>query len=48
LNPFAVDFRYPGESATKEDARFAIQAMKKLRAILIKILGNTEKKFFTE
>ncbi|HLC17001.1 MAG TPA: HEPN domain-containing protein [Thermodesulfovibrionia bacterium] len=42
LNPFAVDFRYPGESATKEDARSAIQAMKKLRLILIKILGNND------
>lgn len=30
LNPFAVAFRYPGESATREEARQAIKALQKL------------------
>ena len=34
LNLFAVAFRYPGESATREQAGKAIKALKKLRAIL--------------
>ncbi len=34
LNPFAVAFRYPGESATREQARQAIVFLKKLRPIL--------------
>ena len=38
LNPFAVAFRYPGESATREEARSAIQSMKTLRPVLRKIL----------
>ena len=42
LNPFAVAFRYPGESATREEARQAIQAMKTLIPILRKILGFTD------
>ena len=32
LSHFAVLFRYPGESATKEDAKLAVQIMKKFRA----------------
>jgi len=39
LNPFAVAFRYPGESATREEALQAIKAMKTLKPILRKILG---------
>ncbi len=39
LNPFAVDFRYPGESATKEEALSAIHALKKLRSIIIQYLN---------
>lgn len=38
LNPFAVAFRYPGESASREEALQAIQAMKKLRPVLRKML----------
>ncbi len=38
LNPFAVAFRYPGESATREQARQAILALKKLRPILRNVL----------
>ncbi|MCK4560950.1 MAG: HEPN domain-containing protein [Calditrichia bacterium] len=43
LNPFSVAFRYPGESATGDQAREAVKAIKKLRPILRKILnlGNT-------
>jgi predicted methyltransferase len=37
LNPFAVTFRYPGESATRDQALEAIQAIKKLREIFIGI-----------
>lgn len=36
LNPYSVEFRYPGESATLKEAKEAIQAMKKGREILIK------------
>jgi len=32
LSIFAVQFRYPGESANKEDARQTVQVMKKYRA----------------
>ncbi|RMH89418.1 MAG: HEPN domain-containing protein, partial [Calditrichaeota bacterium] len=39
LNPFAVAFRYPGEFATKEQARQAIKAMQTLRPILRKHLN---------
>lgn len=42
LNPFAVAFRYPGESATREEAHQAVQAMKTLRPILRKILGFSD------
>ncbi|MBC8184635.1 HEPN domain-containing protein [candidate division KSB1 bacterium] len=42
LNPFAVAFRYPGESATREEALQAIKAMKALKPILIEILGFTD------
>jgi hypothetical protein len=34
LTRYAVEFRYPGESATKEDARTALRHMKTLRAFL--------------
>jgi HEPN domain-containing protein len=39
LNPFAVVFRYPGESATKEEAKDAIKALKTLRIYLRTLLG---------
>ncbi|MHB2149861.1 HEPN domain-containing protein [Calditrichota bacterium LG25] len=38
LNPFAVAFRYPGESATREQARQAIVFLEKLRPILRSVL----------
>ena len=31
LNDYAVDVRYPGESATKEEARVAVKAMRTVR-----------------
>jgi HEPN domain-containing protein len=40
LNPFAVAFRYPGESATRDQAYEAIRSMKKLKAIFIEILNG--------
>jgi len=38
LNPFAIAFRYPGESATREHARQAVRIMKKLRPVLREVL----------
>ena len=38
LNPFAVAFRYPGESATRDQARQAIDTLKKLRVVLRSVL----------
>ena len=38
LNPFGFTFRYPGEQAPREEALFAINAMKELRPILKKML----------
>ena len=38
LNQFAVHFRYPGETATKEQAKQAIKAMKVLREVIRKHL----------
>jgi HEPN domain-containing protein len=31
LNPFSVQFRYPGESATLEESKLALKTMRKLR-----------------
>ena len=39
LNPFAVTFRYPGESATRDQAYAAIQSIKKLRPIFKEIVN---------
>jgi len=36
---YAVEIRYPGELATREDARAAFQAMKVVRAFLHQRLG---------
>jgi len=38
LNIFAVDFRYPGESADKELATKAINLCKEVRKIIRKVL----------
>lgn len=34
LNDYAVDFRYPGASATKDEARAAAKAMRSVRAFV--------------
>jgi HEPN domain-containing protein len=35
LNSFSVQFRYPGEDATAEDARHALKAMRRARKFFI-------------
>jgi HEPN domain-containing protein len=35
LNPFSVQFRYPGEGATLEDATHALKAMRRARKFFI-------------
>ena len=42
LSVYAVEFRYPGESATVEDAKTAVAIMKKSRADLRRALGLDE------
>ncbi|MBN2093621.1 HEPN domain-containing protein [candidate division KSB1 bacterium] len=42
LSPFAVAYRYPGESATRDEAHYAIAAMKILRITLRKVLKLNE------
>jgi HEPN domain-containing protein len=44
LNAYAVDIRYPGESATKEEAHEAVKAMKQVREFMQSRLGRAEKK----
>jgi HEPN domain-containing protein len=39
LNDYAVDFRYPGESATKDEARAAVKAMRTVRTFVRPKLG---------
>jgi len=39
LNPYAVEFRYPGEEATIEEAREAVAAMKAVRRFVRSRLG---------
>jgi HEPN domain-containing protein len=34
LNPFSVQFRYPGEVATIEEAKIALKAMRRIRKFL--------------
>jgi len=41
LSQYAVLFRYPGESATRDDAKRATRIMRKLRAELRRSLGLT-------
>ncbi len=40
LNRYAVDFRYPGESATREEAREGVYIMQSLREAMRKALGE--------
>ncbi|MBC7228235.1 MAG: HEPN domain-containing protein [Thermoflexales bacterium] len=39
LNDYAVDIRYPGEMATKDEARAAVKAMRTVRSFLRQKLG---------
>lgn len=39
LTDFAVEFRYPGESAEKEDARDAVKTCKEIRKLMRQRLG---------
>jgi HEPN domain-containing protein len=39
LNDYAVDIRYPGESATREEAQAAVKAMRIVRALIRPKLG---------
>jgi HEPN domain-containing protein len=39
LSQFAVAFRYPGESASREQAKRAVKIMKEIRIILRTVLG---------
>lgn len=34
LNPYSVQFRYPGEEASVEEARAAVQAIKQIRTFM--------------
>lgn len=43
LNQFAVAYCYPGESANREQARYAIKAMKALRPVLRGVLDLPDK-----
>jgi HEPN domain-containing protein len=38
LNPYAVEFRYPGEEVTIDEAKAAVKAMRKARVFIRKIL----------
>jgi HEPN domain-containing protein len=42
MNDYAVEFRYPSESATKEEARIALANCRALRKEIRKILGLDE------
>ena len=42
LNDYAVDVRYPGEAATKEEARAAVKAMRTVRVFVRQKLGLTD------
>jgi HEPN domain-containing protein len=39
LNPYAVEFRYPGEAAAPEEARAAIRSVTQVRRLLRRLLG---------
>lgn len=39
LNPYSVEFRYPGEQATRKDAKIALAAIKEIRSFMRGKLG---------
>jgi len=38
LNPYSVQFHYPGEETTVNEARTAVRAMREIRALLTQLL----------
>jgi HEPN domain-containing protein len=38
LNPYAVEFRYPGDEVTIEESKAAVKSMKEARAFIRKVL----------
>ena len=47
LDDFSVDIRYPGDFATDEDARAAIESMKRVREFVRSKLGASEPQTFS-
>jgi len=41
INPYAVEFRYPGENVTEKEAQLAVTAMKKARSFIRRKLQIT-------
>jgi HEPN domain-containing protein len=39
LNPYSITSRYPGETATLEEARQAVQYMRQARRVIRQVLG---------
>lgn len=39
LNPFSVQFRYPGDSATRDESKIALKTMRRLRKVFRDKLG---------
>ena len=39
LDPYSVEFRYPGDFATSEEAVEAIKSVRKIRSVMRKLLG---------
>jgi HEPN domain-containing protein len=44
LNAYSVDVRYPGESATKEEAREAVKAIRQVSELMQSRLGRAGKR----
>ncbi len=40
LSTFAITFRYPGEDASKLEAKYSIDTLKKIRRLMRKIIRN--------
>lgn len=41
LNPYSVQFRYPGDEATIEEASFAVKTIKRIRKIFLGLFPET-------
>lgn len=44
LSTFAIAFRYPGENASKNEADYSINTMRKIRKLIRKILNKIKNK----